>query len=452
MSLALLTFAGACSSGSSDPNGDAASQSDQTPSNGVPALPTYHPITDAFPHPADLTTVSDTAGALAKLRKIASPTAGYHNDLRAVLDASTTIDVAHLNLLVDASYYSAVDLANDQAALKALPQAGDSATHIRRAVLTRDIQLATSLSHFTDQLITAGLGKLVYYGFDDSIGLLTKLFPLGGGENAFAAVMTKFQPLAAAQELQLMDLATKKEADEASSNLALSWFDTNSPDHGEHALVTLARRVQRNAKDTVLLGAIPTLDQVTIAQTIELALAAYSRGGDVAARAYARTGDFSHENVMKIGAALSDSARATFYVSALDEYGAITTAQLDELLDSIQSGLESVATKAMAKLADVTAAGIADIASRLQGDGLAQFLTASLPRIPGLTVGNACDLSDLLDDSAKDTFLLKAVAFVTGLTPDSLETLASHAPYSHDDIVAAGQKRIAPPAAPPATR
>jgi hypothetical protein len=73
------------------------------------------------------------------------------------------------------------------------------------------------------------------------------------------------------------------------------------------------------------------------------------------------------------------------------------------------------------------------------------ILVNSLSKTNDLSVANAIQIADRLQESAKDTYLMAAVAVVPDLNATNLVEMAKHGDYSDQDIIAKGKKRLGIP-------
>ena len=165
-------------------------------------------------------------GVLFKLRKIASPTFEYHQELLHIIQAINTLDYPHLRVVINACYYSVQDLYRIQAELQILKDKNDEKSRLRKAELRRDYDLIETLLSLSNEIINTALSKVSDYTFDEGIALLQSIFPDTSNHFIFNAVLNKFQPLSIEQKFQIMDVASAKGAHHIAANLALDCVRT----------------------------------------------------------------------------------------------------------------------------------------------------------------------------------------------------------------------------------
>src|SRR3989338_2024927 len=136
-------------------------------------------ITTKFEDPTEILTTNDVEGALLALREIASATPEYHEELLALVKNTKTLDTAHLNLLLDACYFTFKDYEKLVELYQKMMwgEERDQYTDEDRETAQKNVNSANELSGFTNALLNEGISKVSDLTEELAYALLEKAYP-----------------------------------------------------------------------------------------------------------------------------------------------------------------------------------------------------------------------------------------------------------------------------------
>jgi len=416
-----------CGHKNSDPEGPVDVIEDAEGPIVIRAMPAYRPLTDQFPDPSEILKSPDTAATLEKLRAIASPTMEYYRDLYKLAERAPSLDLAHLNMLLDACYFSYPAYEAMEAELVSLSQANDRPTRVRRAELLRNQNLAMTLAGLHNQILNFGIGKLDTLDLDTAMLLLKRLYKSANSYASFDYVFRRFSPLSQEQKFAIIAIASDKNENTVAATMAMDWFELES-DKSVKTLVELASKLKNAGRDRLLFRGLEIIEKVTTDEILLLASAAWQESGLLAGKAHMKTQTFSHSAVLKIGEALVGPQKDIFFDLAMDVYAWMARYHVEDIVKASTSHSAALA---------------------FEGSSL----------MKEFKITDAVEIVHLLSGAEKDKYLLEAVLKVGDLSPERLPLLAAEAFERAEEITAKGNARMrgdfnprpADPVAPPAT-
>ena len=186
----------------------------------------------------------------------------------------------------------------------------------------------------------------------------------------------------------------------------------------------------------------------------------------------ARLSDLSAANTVRVAETLDDNVKDGWVELQLGRLAKVTTAEALQLMRAGKYDRYAIVVAALPKISDWGLPTVLQIGRELPdnekdgwvGKNLPKFTSlktdeflallgaakydvtdisrSQLPKVKDLTVNNALRINQLQDDSAKDSFLLKAVELVTDLSYGNLKSLSDAGKYEKDEIYAQGKKRL----------
>lgn len=290
---------------------------------------TYATLATAFTKINDIMLEPNTTATLFKLKLIASPTAQYHRELTSLIRSVNNTDMDHVRMLMNAIYFSFADYEFILGESARLRDAGAADSKLAKK-LEADATIALALAPTAAQIANAGFVRAIDLDFDQGISALELLFPVGGAEQAFDALITKASPLRLDQKETLMLLASRKHEGHVAARIALDLFK-HTTDQSPRSLLTIVDRLSSSARDFTLIASAIQFAQLSHHEVMELLSRQYGKDGSVAEALYARSTEKSHSHVLEIAETLNASGKAYFIEGALTYYSSITTEQIDQL-------------------------------------------------------------------------------------------------------------------------
>ena len=447
----------------------------------------YVALSTVFAHPEDLLGATDLDAAADRLRDLATATPEYHQDLLNIARSAAALDTEHFELLIQAVYFSDVARMRMERTLAALVRRTDPTSLQLRTAIQANLALARSLAPYGNRILAAGLARASDLTADIGLNLLRRIDPAPGAGDAFGAFMARFGALNPAQELELIDLAKRKNEYAVAADVAGQWFVASS-DGSAHSLAQLtegfpsgapldgliagaAPRIRfaladdvrtlvhaLDSDDTirtaapVLIAQIPELDAELLLQIVE-ALAAGSARDSVVQNSVQRISSVtpaeirSVTSILYLPQAMRETARVLFGklgqpvdAPTLISVGArFYTGQMRD--EAMAGGM--LAMPAGASLASTRVAELLSMASTARAQ--LDLLTLALPRISDLTVANSLVIATAIEAGAsRDAGISALIVKVTDLTEAGIQQILSRVSIAADtaEILRLGNQRL----------
>lgn len=428
----------------------------------------YKAIGDYFANPKDIITTADVEGTLKKLKQIASATKDYHEDILKLIKDADKIDLAHLNLLVDAAYFTVTDYKNLAKTYDELLKRNKDEDKKLVLAIAENMRLAQELSGYTQAIVNVGLPKATDLSFDGAMALLAKLYDgTGGASEAFATVVAKYLgTISAEQKVALLNLALSKGEQGQAAVVAVDWFKNNS-DQTVATLVKLAGNFAYGGRDTVIAGGMELFKKLTAAQVVDLVNATYNTRLATALAGMAKVERISPENVVTIADTVSYGGKDQVVAQGLAQIPMLTTSQLMALSGAAYNTRQTLIIENMSKVSDLDVGNASKLATDYLSYGnkdtfMANFLATrskittselmvvsnsvyntrqsvildNIDKLGDLNTPNVAKLAnDYLSYGNKDTFIAKYLAKVTALSTGELTTLADAAYNSRQQML-----------------
>lgn len=415
-------------------------------------LPVYKSLTEVFPNVTEIMQSSDTATTLFKMRKIASPTQGYHKELVSLVEGVTTTDMAHIKLLLDAAYYPFVrykQMYDGYNKLRTNPDAAQQALQ-----LLTELRLASAFAESLSSIVNIGFKKASDFNWAKGIELLKLVYPIGQASEAFQKLITTQSSMTNEQEEELMLLASDKLEVEIAAEYAIKVF--NRTDKSLNSLFAIVDKLKVSAKDRTMLKGLDSITSLTHEQVAQCITRESLKNGEIAVKAYKKSSQKSHANLMQIISSYDRQFVRDYIVqNTLDEYKTFTSSQAIDLckastsycpqlakvgtwqdpsvavavsigqslryenkdiwLDGVLKYFNSVNTNEVFSLAKVAYANGLSVAMTL-----VKFIT-------NLTTGGATYIAGLFHYDDKDSWLFAAEPYIKNLNGDELYQLVQAA-------------------------
>jgi hypothetical protein len=390
------------------------------PDDGTPDQ-NYVAISSIFKNPDDILHAQDIAGTLDQLREISSSTDAYHQDLLSIVSKAKSIDMAHLNLLVDASYLTFADEQKMSQDMQALEAKQDQSFYAEIQKIYNNRYLAERLGSYTNQIIAAGISKASDLNSENGIALLKKMFELGGaGSEAFDPVLKITSLTTDDQRIAFANLAHSKGAFNIAGNIGLDLFKES--DHSYDSLLGLTQKFSGASADVIILGALDILPSLTSAQLKQLASATYYSMSKVVAKGMPLVHPLAASDVVSLANLTSGSAKDDIISQGLGLLGHVSTADLMSLSNASYNGSSSILKNSLSTVSDLNPSNVVLIANSMSNSDRDAYLSSALGHFDKLSVSDLRLIAS--DGSYNEADLLKqGVSKLPAVSIQDLNTL-----------------------------
>ena len=405
------------------------------PADGTPDTK-YVSIKSVFPDSASVTQADDMAKVLETLRGLSSATQEYHQEVLALAKNAKSLDLAHLEMMADAVYYTEKDIERLLQAEQLLEKQTDDASKQALARVEINLNLARELSEYLDALIDVGAQKIQTIAFDDGIGLLERLSQLNGGaRDAFEKVIQSNSPLSADQETKIISIAVEKRQQDVAAEVSTDFFKKYT-DHSVKALLSLAANLKYGAIEPFLLGALDVVQRLEISEVAEIVGLASSNGEAIAQKSLSKVEKLTVADVVQIAKMMNYGDKDTLISVEVSKLDHITTAELASLVAASYSQGDQLAINALSKVSDLSAANAAALAKIVNYGDKDTLLAKYLDSLSSVSTG---ELIGLMQASYRNASALafSALSKLSDFTPANAMNLAGQLNYGDKDTLLA---------------
>lgn len=295
------------------------------------------PLTSVFETPGDILATTDIAATLAALRQLASATPEYHQELLDIIEAAESVDAAHLELVINAAYYTEKTRAHMEQVASGLVRRPDALSQLQREAIIKNLNRAQVLGALANRILAQGLAKATDLTAATALALLEKtVVQQPEAEEAIAAITAytaRFQELDPLELRALIEMAKRKRSFAIASDLAYRWF---SDGHTVRELVVLMQGFPPGeALDSLIAASAADLREATVEAVRTLAHALYAESAivETAPKLLAALPSLTATDLKQIaGAITAGSPRDKVIIGAIKLLKEVTPRQSDSLL------------------------------------------------------------------------------------------------------------------------
>ena len=349
-------------------------------------------ITTKFEDPTEILTTNDVEGALLALREIASATPEYHEELLALVKNTKTLDTAHLNLLLDACYFTFKDYEKLVELYQKMMwgEERDQYTDEDRETAQKNVNSANELSGFTNALLNEGISKVSDLTEELAYALLEKAYPnayFNGSDisKAFDFVAETYPPIAKEAFDKFFKLAIEKDADSSARRVAGVWFKEYS-DKSLETFFELASKFSYQSKDSFLKETYTVFESWSMENLILLIQASYEAKNYFANALVNQVSDFSYEKARNVVNLFSWQAKGQVLNTVLSNEKPISTNELTALISlGGDEAKTKLAIQNCARVTDPTVNGVVGLAQLVRWQSKDKILLECTSQFESMT-------------------------------------------------------------------
>lgn len=377
---------------------------------------------------------------LATLKALAQPTPEYHQHLLKVVQDTKSIDMGHLNLIVDACYYSIADIQKLEADYKTSPDWDK----------WKVLSTAPELVAFTSQIIENGVPKATDLNAQNGSEILKKLFTGTAAENAFSAVLKVISPIPTDQLLNFVDLAVSKSTEGVAGVVALDWFQ-RQPRHTVSILTEAVSHLRLTGKDILVNGALPLIPSPTALDFVAVSALAYLDSAQIIHTAINKLENLKVEDIVTLASAASKNDKDIVVASGMSRIAKFTTDEIIRLAGATYANSISVLMNFTARISDYNEGNALKLTAAVRGTNKDTEIAQYMATQGSFTTEELLELSDaayfnatsiLLDSADKlSDFTLQNMLRINnrlaGINKDALvaKYISKQKSFTTDDIL-----------------
>lgn len=345
----------------------------------------------AFPEVGLILKSENTAETLAKLRTVATPTFEYHEELLTLVEQASSIDVAHLKMLLLAVHTPFETYQKLMEERRALNDKNDEASNRKRYELALKIQESSTSALYSANIANEAMQKIVSLQFDEARDVLSMLYPTGVAHIAFFFSLRKMGDTSETQKRELRKIALEKLEYMFAADITAKLYKHHS-DLSFEALESLLKEVEEPVRSYALQKTVDHFESLTHQQAMILVELSEVDNGGVALKVYGLSSERNHANFVALASKMKEERAQYFVTKGLRFYATVSSEELQDLCKLTRYGCQSIVMEAAQKWANPSVKGAVAVAGIVDYDAKDRWLLAASNYLQSVTAEEVIEI------------------------------------------------------------